>query len=307
MPGAKRKRDDNIEPGAVQAPTGQLRVQAFEADLVRGRPNLADAVERRDGEGGRGGLIRWGEGEVWVDRFDARLLLSPTELSSPTRERDDPLRNIGWSDLPSDSEDTFFLTAREVAEYRHEKRMKDMEQGRLDRLKALAEQEAEQDHDAAYERDRAVDEARWGASDEEPDEAQTNLMARTATHILASPNPGQLEMRILANHGADPRFAFLRGRWKRAWVRMKSEQKAGGSEHKVGSGIGGLAGYESESDSDGKGSGEAGGEAASTLGGAPMSKAADEDETEMERIQAERRARALEWMRKRREDAALSR
>ncbi|KAG9080272.1 hypothetical protein FRC06_006847 [Ceratobasidium sp. 370] len=316
MPGAKRKREDNIVPG-VQAPTIQLRVQAFEADLVRDRPNLADALERRDGEGvggGRGGLIRWDESEIWVDRFDARLLLSPSSLASPTHEHEDPSADVGWSDLPSDSEDTFFLTPREVADYRHEKRKREMEQGRLDRLKALDEQEAEQDPEGMYERDRATEEAKWGGSDEEPDEAQTNLMTRTAAHIQASPNPAQLEMRILANHGADPRFAFLRGRWKRAWARMKSEHKAGGSEQKVGEksrGIGGLAEYESESESesesDGKGSGEAGGEAGPTLRGAPMSKATDEDETEMERIKAERRARALEWMRKRREGVVLSR
>ncbi|KAG8689238.1 hypothetical protein FRC08_011034 [Ceratobasidium sp. 394] len=180
--GVKRKREDIGPDGQV------LRVQAFEADLVRDRPNLADAVERRDGAGGgRGGLIRWGESEVWVDRcvhdflgyivlssnvagvndglFDARLLLSPSSLSSPTREYDDPLADVGWSDLPSDSEDTFFLTSREVAEYRHEKRKREMEQGRLDRLRALAEQD--QDHDEVYERDRAEEEAKWGGSDEE--------------------------------------------------------------------------------------------------------------------------------------------
>ncbi|KAG8689237.1 hypothetical protein FRC08_011033 [Ceratobasidium sp. 394] len=109
-------------------------------------------------------------------------------------------------------------------------------------------------------------------------------------------------MRILANHGADPRFAFLRGRWKRAWVRMKSEHKAGGSQKTDVGGIGGLASYGSESESD-----EGSGEAEDESGGAPMSKAADEDETEMERAKAERRARALEWMRKRREGAVLSR
>ena len=72
-------------------------------------------------------------------------------------------------------------------------------------------------------------------------------MRRTATHVLSSPNPAQLEMRILANHGADARFAFLKGRWARAWrlakahaqlARAKAQEKAQG---KVG--LGGLAGY----------------------------------------------------------------
>lgn len=47
-------------------------------------------------------------------------------------------------------------------------------------------------------------------------------MKRTATAITRSPNPQQLEMRILANHGSDPRFAFLRGRWGRAWANIKN-------------------------------------------------------------------------------------
>ncbi|KAG9124823.1 hypothetical protein FRC07_010103 [Ceratobasidium sp. 392] len=298
MSGAKRKRTDNPET----EPVPPLRIQAYEADLVRDRPNLAEALERRDGEGvGRGGLIRLGEGDVWVDRFDVRLLLDtlPPPSSSSTHN-EDPLSDIGWSDLPSDSEDTFFLTRDETAQYRHEKRKREMEQGRLDRLRALAEQEGEVEEEGE----------KWGGSDEEPDEAQTNLMTRTATHILASPNPAQLEMRILANHGADPRFAFLKGRWKRAWVRMKNEaskeerEKEGAGERKEKTGgIGGLAGYASgsENESEGEGSGEAGErKTACTVGGAPMSNAADENETE--RVKAERRARALEWMRKRRDE-----
>jgi hypothetical protein len=51
-------------------------------------------------------------------------------------------------------------------------------------------------------------------------------MRRTATHIISSPNPEQLEMRILANHGKDARFSFLRGRWKCAWIRLKEEEMA---------------------------------------------------------------------------------
>ncbi|KAG8796152.1 hypothetical protein FRC12_003743 [Ceratobasidium sp. 428] len=323
--GGKRKRDEYLGPpagsdsgsGSGPEPAPPLRIQAFEADLVRDRPNLAEAVEWRDGEGGRrGGLIRLsGEGDVWVDRFDVRLLLDtlPPSTSTPPHN-EDPLADIGWSDLPSDSEDTFFLTTSEIAGYRHEKRKREMEQGRLDRLRALAEREGEEE---------VRDEDRWGASDEEPDEAQTNLMARTASHILASPNPAQLEMRILANHGADSRFAFLRGRWKRAWMKIKTNEshgqrtnESGGKEKMDGSktdgekkeksgGIGGLAGYASESESDeGKGKGSEGEEAGPiTFGGptAPMSTRTDEDETELERVKAERRARALEWMRRRRE------
>jgi hypothetical protein len=47
-------------------------------------------------------------------------------------------------------------------------------------------------------------------------------MERTIASISRSKNPQQLEMRILANHGSDPRFAFLRGRWRRAWEHIKA-------------------------------------------------------------------------------------
>lgn len=46
-------------------------------------------------------------------------------------------------------------------------------------------------------------------------------MKKTAEHIAASPNPLQLELRILANHGGDERFEFLRGRWKSTWQALK--------------------------------------------------------------------------------------
>ncbi|KAF8742555.1 hypothetical protein AX14_003589 [Amanita brunnescens Koide BX004] len=72
-----------------------------------------------------------------------------------------------------------------------------------------------EDHDQFEERD---------GSDEEPDDVQKELMRRTAVHLHSSPNPAQLEMRILANHGADKRFAFLRRRWPR-----KDKERTGGS------------------------------------------------------------------------------
>src|SRR3954467_6013851 len=51
-------------------------------------------------------------------------------------------------------------------------------------------------------------------------------MIKTATYFSSSQNPLQLEMRILANNGSDPRFAFLRGRWKDAWNNAKDASKA---------------------------------------------------------------------------------
>ena len=84
-------------------------------------------------------------------------------------------------------------------------------------------------------------------------------MRRTAVHLHSSPNPAQLEMRILANHGADKRFAFLRGSWSRAWklvkIRLQTEetvkQTTRKDEELTGGSLNALAGY---GDSDGDGS-----------------------------------------------------
>lgn len=249
-----------------------------------------------------------------IDRFDARLLLvsvddiSSSGIPSSSTARHSPTPDVGWDDLPSDSEDTFFLTPNEVADYHRDKRLRMMEKGRQDRLRALAEEDGDT-------LENEPPEAQWGGSDEEvrssaflsslgytifkldvqPDEAQANLMSRTAAHIRDSPNPAQLEMRILANHGGDPRFAFLRGRWRRAWARMRQTPKI----EPKGSTIGVLAGYASDSEgsreSDGGGAGQ------------PIAVKVDaippalEGSDEMERLKAERRARAKEWARRRRE------
>ncbi len=75
-------------------------------------------------------------------------------------------------------------------------------------------------------------------------------MHRTATHLLASPNRAQLELRILANHGADRRFAFLRGRWRRAWALAQAKARTAKADAArpppVGLNI--VAGYGSDSD-----------------------------------------------------------
>ena len=83
-------------------------------------------------------------------------------------------------------------------------------------------------------------------------------MRRTAVHLHSSPNPAQLEMRILANHGADKRFAFLRGRWRRAWklmkIRLQSEETVKQTTRKdnerTGGSLNALVGY-GDSDEDG--------------------------------------------------------
>ena len=76
-------------------------------------------------------------------------------------------------------------------------------------------------------------------------------MQRTALHIQSSPNPAQLEMRILANHGADRRFAFLRGRWSKCWKDMTDRARKETAKQDEPAGLGGLAGYGSDGDSGG--------------------------------------------------------
>jgi hypothetical protein len=78
---------------------------------------------------------------------------------------------------------------------------------------------------------------------------QKELMRRTATHLLSSPNPAQLEMRILANHGGDRRFSFLCGRWKNYWNLSKAKSRLEKEkEVEKSAGLGVLAGYGSDDD-----------------------------------------------------------
>jgi hypothetical protein len=91
-------------------------------------------------------------------RFDSRLLL--TLLPRPTASTsNDPLENIGWDDLDSDSEDTFFMSSAEIEAFKADKIHRQMEESRQKRMRALEEREA-------AERD-PNDPAGWGGSDEE--------------------------------------------------------------------------------------------------------------------------------------------
>lgn len=192
-----------------------------------------------------------------------------------------------------------------MEDYRREKRRRLIDRGREERLRALG---------GDTEDDESKPEDVWGGSDEEPDETQRELMRRTALHILNSPNAGQLEMRILANHGADRRFAFLKGRWSRAWkiakghVRLDLEKE---KAHKAdvssetGGGLGGLTGY---GDSDDEGTSTSSGKGVEGMhedergsrdesGNACSSEPTKDDD---EIVKSARRARAKEWAEKRR-------
>lgn len=80
----------------------------------------------------------------------------------------------------------------------------------------------------------------------QPDEVQMALMKKTAGHIIASPNPVQFEMRILANHGEDSRFAFLRGRWPRVWKSLRAST----TNSSKSTGTTGLVSYDDSGEED---------------------------------------------------------
>jgi hypothetical protein len=102
-------------------------------------------------------------------------------------------------------------------------------------------------------------------------------MRHTSSAITSAPNPFLLETRILSNHSKDPRFSFLRGRWKRVWVALKSGNEVGEDGKVVvkkaafagGAGVVALlGGYGSDSDEDsGSGSGSGSGDEGQGEGG----------------------------------------
>ena len=97
--------------------------------------------------------------DVLPSRYDARLLLESLPELPLKREISRPSSPGGWSDLPSDTEDTFFFSAEEVEDYRREKRRRVMDRDREARLQAIRAEEGSDE-----EKDPRED---WGGSDEE--------------------------------------------------------------------------------------------------------------------------------------------
>ncbi|KAI6119150.1 hypothetical protein EDD16DRAFT_1582737 [Pisolithus croceorrhizus] len=243
---------------------------------------------------------------------------NPSSSTSAARR---PLSLSGWSDLPSDSEDTFFSSPEEADDYRRDKRRKLIDHARQERMRAILARDRERD--GATEEDSDV----WGGSDEEvlsplstllyciwsslqPDETQKELFRRTAVHIMSSPNPAQLEMRILANHGADKRSAFLRGGWSRAWKVAKElarqerreARESERTENPSGSSSlqGLIVGYgDSEESGDESGEGETAEDKAVNVSELQLRKFDGTSSDEADRQKA-RRERAREWSARRR-------
>jgi len=90
-----------------------------------------------------------------MNRYDARLLLDT--LMAASAPHTIPSSPGGWSDLPSDTEDTFFFAPDEAEDFRREKRRRLMNQNREERLKARRAEDGDDDDDEEV----------WGGSDED--------------------------------------------------------------------------------------------------------------------------------------------
>lgn len=135
----------------------------------------------------------------------------------------------------------------------------------------------------------------------QPDEVQAELMRRTAVHVVRATNDAQLRARILAHHGADTRFAFLRGRWGRAWARAQAEARREVlAEREAQGALGGLTGYGSGSGSESEHSGGSGDGSGEDSAHVVIAQTAEERTT-----QEARRAKAREWAQKRRAERAV--
>jgi hypothetical protein len=154
-----------------------------------------------------------------------------------------------------------------------------------------------------------------------------DLMRRTAAHTIRAANDAQLRARILAHHGADVRFAFLRGRWSHAWALAQAEANRAVLEEQEkaqsAGGLGGLTGYGSGSEEDDAEDDNGGGGGDDAVDGSSdnvtertqvlegdaedgqATQEAQSEEVALRAAQEARRAKAREWAEKRRAAKAL--
>ncbi|TKY87642.1 hypothetical protein EX895_003223 [Sporisorium graminicola] len=172
-------------------------------------------------------LVTWtsscGTREVTSDRYDAVHLLSelpekPLICRVTNVDEDDR----GWSDLDSDTEDLFYMTSDEAATFTHQKAKAAMEAQHTARLAQL--------DSPAPSPPPPTSTTAEDAMPPPLSKSQFELMQKTAKVVSSSTNVSLLELKILANHGGDPRFAFLRtdgGEQRRLgqiWKDLKARQ-----------------------------------------------------------------------------------
>ncbi|POW05409.1 hypothetical protein PSHT_10765 [Puccinia striiformis] len=148
--------------------------------------------------------------------YDARLLLSPPSSHStlsnlqPQITSPPPLSPTGYSDLPSDHEEMFYFEPEE----RHEIAQKKLRRKRDDERSVRIKLREEEDR---YSKDvRLFVDQVWTHTDEyhmyytnkkDPTDGTSYVNETTLEALKTSPSPSLLEIRILANHGNDPRFS----------------------------------------------------------------------------------------------------
>ncbi|TFK16535.1 hypothetical protein FA15DRAFT_711711 [Coprinopsis marcescibilis] len=92
--------------------------------------------------------------EVWVDRYDARLLLDsfsaiPLHPAPSTLEESAPSTpSSTWSDLPEDTEETFLLSPSEAEDYHRTKRRRLIDEAWERRMKERQMEEEEEEAEA---------------------------------------------------------------------------------------------------------------------------------------------------------------
>ncbi|POY73903.1 hypothetical protein BMF94_3074 [Rhodotorula taiwanensis] len=242
-----------------------------------------------DDDGDDGGGEQQQQKHVWTDRYDLLHFLSsipPIPRLAPPDPAQMATQSSGFDDLPSDHEEMFFLNSRaDRAEVERKKKRRRLEEERERRVRERMKEDGDEAEDL-------------GASEgDEPPKEIHLLMSRLHTTLSRSPNPALLELRILANHGSDVRFAsFLKrdGKWREAWETMRRGQGPGhgqGSGQVVAevgdgpdkereeknpttTGLGGLADYGSDSD-DGTESADAGHSSVASPAPVPSTLAAD--------------------------------
>ncbi|KAI3480491.1 hypothetical protein L1887_57337 [Cichorium endivia] len=223
---------------------------------------------------------------VVSDRFDAVHLLAELPAKSSPKSAQDG--EEGWSDLDSDAEDVFYMTDSEAAAFAHDRARARLEAQHTARIAAMPPSpspasENEEDEECALGK------------------SQFELMRKTARVLAESDHPAQLELKILANHATDARFDFLRPTpqhiaMANVWTRLKAQPDLPyDAARKLAEPIqAALVAYASDSDSEPP---QAEPQSDPPTESRPQSK--PDDDVEKKRKQAERLARAREWLKTR--------
>jgi hypothetical protein len=96
-------------------------------------------------------------------RYDILHLLP--SLPNRSHRAVSPASSTGWTDMPSDAEDTFFLSGDEGDEYEREKKRRRIDAARERRVEALKTRMAEEE-EARKRVEQPADDV-WGDDDEE--------------------------------------------------------------------------------------------------------------------------------------------